>query len=419
MRSFTVRCPECGATLDISGEASAVRCEYCQTVAQIQRRTRWLQRPAPLAQPAPGEPVRPVVLQPRSVAAIVALVTGLMFAGVLAPLALFVGLPALIYFRQAPAAPKGPAVLADVDRDGHLDLVAQLHSSGDNTNYLAAFRTTDGKRLWESPALDDGSYLTQLCVAEDVVLQHRGGSSVRGFALASGALRFAAQLPQRVREVCAGGAPGIARVITIDREAHALSLADGRVSDQGRYVCAQPLRCWGAARSPEHTFDDRPSITLPGMRVAATLTHLASGASVAIGRQAPGAPVPMIAALAPAALQDADPGAQGLFGGVPLAPRWQAQVPERDASSVGSRLDQRQLALDAAAVAVSYEQYGRHRLTVFSLADGRRRFDIELPAEQRSIQTVLLAGDKVLTVSAWGSAAAFDAQRGSRAFTID
>ena len=70
---------------------------------------------------------------------------------------------------------------------------------------------------------------------------------------------------------------------------------------------------------------------------------------------------------------------------------------------------------------MAYELHhdSQHRLTVFALANGKRRYDIALPREQRAISTVLTTPQLVIVTSYWGVIAAFDVESGKKAFTID
>ncbi len=39
MKAISVKCPQCGAALQVTAESDSVTCEYCSTKSVIQRRT--------------------------------------------------------------------------------------------------------------------------------------------------------------------------------------------------------------------------------------------------------------------------------------------------------------------------------------------------------------------------------------------
>src|SRR5580704_5739790 len=80
-------CPECGATLDVKGDAATAMCAYCGKSARLQRRTKLMQRPIKLPPAKPDEPA-PVARAHREWSVVSVLLTMLSVVGPLAVLGL-------------------------------------------------------------------------------------------------------------------------------------------------------------------------------------------------------------------------------------------------------------------------------------------------------------------------------------------
>jgi DNA-directed RNA polymerase subunit RPC12/RpoP len=406
MKAVVVRCPECNATLEAGAEAREVRCSYCGTLATVQRRTRFLQRPAALPPTGGDAPSLPVAVQPVAVAV----------PAIIAGVALLVVLGVIFALARAPK-PGGPMLLADANGDGTEDVVAEVRvrSFSSEVNLVAAFDGRTGKELWRSDELWRGTGL--LCVSGDVVLLSASGPVLRGLGLADGKPRFEVKLEEKVSHLCEGPDPQTVNVITADKRGQPLTLTDGRLGPAGSPRLCRPLRCDQRSAgmfNEEWANRDRRSlrrsIRLPGMVVERVIVQ--GGVTLALGGKSPGTRVPMLASI-----RESEP-RPGDFAGSGPQVLWQATAPAENPLSASSGLDPYEVALDDTLVALSYQGGGGHRLTAFTLADGKRRFDVDLPG-MRDVWSVLIGGGRVYVSSSWGFISAHDAGTGETIFTKD
>jgi len=425
VKSVVVRCPECNAVLEASADSREVRCSYCGTLTVIQRRTGFFQRPEPLPQRPAEAPPAKVATEGRKLGALI--------GGLLFPLALAVGAPVVICTVAMGTRPYGVAVLADVNGDGTEDVVSLVKSQEKHVLRLAAFEGKSGKKLWRSPELRRGTDLLTLCVAGGVALVGDKGASLMGVNLADGKLRFQVRLEEAVKGLCAGESAATVGVLTADEKLRPLTLADGSVGAPFRPLTCAPLRC---DRDGQDQQDGR-SLTPPemgrwktvldGMELDRVLER--AGVTLVLGYKIPGTQVPMIALVQPppapggaAKVRAGDFTAGHGEAGAPEV-RWKTVVPAGDPLAAhAGRPDREMLAVDDKVVAIAYEMSNSdapHHLTVFSLADGQRRFDVALPEKLRNVWAVRLAGGMVYVTSTWGALVALDAETGKRRFLID
>jgi DNA-directed RNA polymerase subunit RPC12/RpoP len=416
MKSVVVKCPECNAALEASAETREVRCSYCNTLVVIQRRTMFLQRPAPIpARPPEAPPVRIATEEVRR-GRIAGIVFGTIFG--LVPL---VGVPlAMIVKCNLGGTPWGGAIALE----GGEQFIAVFKTREKEVITFAAFDARTGKRRWRSPELRRGSELQGvLCAVEDVVIGGDRGPGLSAVNLADGKLRWRARLDEAVTGLCAGSDRTHVRVATADKKLHTLSLADGGV--QPAAGSCEPLGCTrDRGQHIDHKVQQRWESALEGgMRLDRSVP--AGDEHLVLGHKQPGTRVPMIALLrdTAAASPKLRPGDYtGGHGEGKVEVRWKAAVPSGDplAANDGAP-DAWHLAFDRERVAVTYElrAESKHRLTLFSRADGRRRFDVALPKAMRAVETVLLLPRAVVVASTWGVIAAYDPESGKELYTID
>jgi hypothetical protein len=417
-----VKCPECNAALEATAETQEVRCAYCGTLAQIQRRTRFLQRPAPLPPRPPEAPAAKVATEGRSLS------VGVM-VGVLVPVVFFVGLPVLLCNLDW-TTPYGVTVLADVDGDGADDLVSVMRERESEAMHLAAFDGQSGKLLWRSDEIRQGTSLGILCAAKGVVIESDKGASLNGINLADGELRWHVRLDEAVERLCAGDDASTVRVVRKDKRAHLISLSDGALRPASAAGTCGPLRCdrpFGRrGRDLHHREQQRWQAALPGMKVEKVVEWGAT--TLALGHKTPGSSVPMIASVRPprrpgkvARARSGDfTGGHGQAGAPEVL--WRTVVPATTPLSVkGGTPRPKDVAVSDKAVAVVYElsDHSVNRLSVFSLADGRRRFEAQLPEAMRGTWRLLLTGQRVIVTSTWGITVALDVESGEEAYVID
>jgi outer membrane protein assembly factor BamB/DNA-directed RNA polymerase subunit RPC12/RpoP len=239
VKAILVTCPHCGARVQVTGTSDTVRCEYCGTVALVQRRTRVLERVLPPPPRPPDKKPMPVAVQRRTGMSFVALF------GALLPMLIGAGVT-LYTSREAQRAVQaipgiGPALVpADAPEWQGTDAVIVL-ANGDIVGRSRRVRQRDevrvmridgatGKLRWESPPLGTYSdtYQGKLAVSDpELVLFASSRAELRAFALASGKELWKAQLPERVAQLCQTH-PDVIDVVTTDGVQHPLLRATGK-----------------------------------------------------------------------------------------------------------------------------------------------------------------------------------------------
>ncbi len=426
-----MRCPNCGASLDVDDHATSVTCQYCGTSSRVQPRSRIFQVPRPLP-PETGAP-RPVARQQvnRSL--------------VLLPLVMTVGIGGLVAFTTMRAIKQVPIpglggiggargadtwstavpLVVDVDGDGHDDLVGLTRNvlDGDRAQ-LAAFRGSDGRALWTGARIGTYSDTIQAVVfaAGGLVVLATPSGELKAFDRATGAPRWTVPLGERVEQVCDDGEAGALQLGTADERWHRVNVADGSrverkppvvLDRHGRDKRLQPL-AWVNAELPPGVCLPLPTSAteVPGLATADFWSRLppveglnvrrmarrGAGPVVVVGQKQPGTPVPTMAVVDGKAV------------------RWKAVIPEVD--PLNARFDDKHLTVgDDAAFAV-YEGKDGPRLTGFALADGRRLWDRALTKRSSLVVTGVVMVDGKVVVSAWGNLQAFDAATGAPAYMV-
>lgn len=416
MKSVVVKCPECNAALEASADTREVRCSYCNTLVVIQRRTMFLQRPAPLPPRPPEAPPVRVATEQRHAAPVIGLV------------ATILGLIALPAIAIAQCASGGTPWGKAIALEGGEHFVALLKTREKEILSLAAYDARTGKRRWRSDELRRGTELLgALCAVEDVVIDGDRGPGLTAVNLADGKIRWRARLEEAVSGLCAGPDRTHLVVATADKKLHTLSLKDGGVQPAAAGGC-EPLACAsrGRRRHIDHKVQSRWEAALEsgGMRLEGSLP--AGDAILVLGHKQPGTRVPMIALLRDTPTAGAAKPRGGDFTGGhgegKVEVLWKTSIPAGDplAASDGAP-DAERVAIDKDRVAVAYElrDDSKHRLALFARADGRRLLDVALPKAMRAVWTVLLLPRAVVVTSTWGVIAAYDPESGKELYTID
>ena len=257
------------------------------------------------------------------------------------------------------------------------------------------------------------------------------GPALDGINLADGELRWQVRLDEAAERLCSTDDPATVLVVRSDKQAHLLSLADGGLRPAAATSSCRQLPCdppfdFRASRL-EHNEEERWQTALPGMDVEEVLRE--SGITLVLGYKTPGSAVPMIARVeppSPAPLHAVKAGSGDFAGGHGQsgAPKvlWKTLVPAQNPLEYRPRNPRsNEIGVGFKSLAVAYESNNRenNRLTLFSLADGKRRFDVKLPKIQRGISSVLLTPRLVIVSSNYGMIAAFDVKSGEEVYTID
>jgi len=467
VRATTIKCPECGAAVNAPADADVATCEYCGTAAQIQRRSTILQRPMPLRARAPGAPQLPVATSTKAIGAIGCTI---IFLGILAGFAVPIVLAVRSCSQESDrkAALRSPkwsgqsrAVHLDLNGDGVEDIIGRVRRLKPKDELMvAAFDGTNGKRLWVSESLGLRADVARgpMAVTGGTVIVGDGGAGVLALNTADGVVKWRIRLNEVVDSICAGSEQGTALLQTKDKQLHPVAVADGALqSAVDGLPCAALPNDGPRADSDERiayrwSNENRDLVVMrriEGFFSDTALHHVPSGVTIALGFKQPGTRVPMIASyswpaeagdeLDPRAIREQmiaekDPARErelyqlyrkareqqsGRGDRAPVV-AWTAVVPGVDPLSVSAHpLTAEQVDLNGVEVVVAYELRETHhfRLTAFSTADGKRKWDIELPGD-RPFSAVAVSPTHAM-VSRWDGLYVFDLATGKRAYTID
>ena len=212
MKVVVPNCPRCGAPLVITPEQSQVTCTYCELVSMVERDNVPLSRQnaqAPTVYVSKPS-LKPIYLTCASIG--LSLLIGGIFALVAnsrsttnvnvqpasSPTAESAGKPAPFYFYDRP-------MLADVNRDGHVDVVGMCLQPGNDTRkFIGAFDGKTGVRLWATETLTNDqqdSYAIRAVVG-DKVISIDGLGKVQAYDLVSGNPAWASLISDRAKRIC-------------------------------------------------------------------------------------------------------------------------------------------------------------------------------------------------------------------------
>jgi len=358
-----VKCPNCGAVLSIVSDSDRVTCTFCDVTSFVNRDAR---APKSLVHPT-GAPIVHVRSRSGSGAVIAICVSlGVLIVGaVFAANVLQHGIGGL---RQA--ALIGNSVLVDANGDGSDDVVVRGIYIGDEVMHLRAFDGSSGKNLWISEPLLKASEPEVIAAAPGVVLAISEALAV-GLDAQTGKPRFRAGLPERVEAVCKQAENTV--LLTKDDKFYSINTASGSLTAAGAVdgkSSREPYpRCFAApsdhsgARGTtmrELRSDDLRRVE--GMRVETILEFAGAPPYLMLGERAVGSRVPMVGArTADRVLWKSDAPAMEPLGAVEGTPK---------AASIAN-----------GRAYVAYVRVGERAIRVasFTLADGQRQWESELP----------------------------------------
>lgn len=397
MKAIVVTCPNCGARLQVSDASSTVRCEYCETHAQIQRRTMFTR--APLPPQMPTMPRMPVAVQRGpNIGVMIGVGTGVTMA---------LGMVLAIFLVKLPSRPsasqraawragaqedigkgnwQGAApILVDVTGDGVPDIFGRSRrvTPKDQIRAILIDGAT-GKPRWESDVLGTyiDTYQSPLALAGDLALFAAQNGEVRAIEMASGKSRWSVKLPDRTERFCATasdvvavGVDGVERPLqratgqagSAEAVAEAASPApvEAKVPSRAKRRKAPPAKPRACASVPDDRLVERGFIpTSSGVNarydLASAQIYEGPGGRVVSGGRARGTTVPTIVRI--------DAAGDALWRvEVPPDPLAAYAAPAR--AVVGDR------EVCAGYMLTAQSREAAH-LTCFELADGKRRWDI-------------------------------------------
>lgn len=382
----TVKCPECGARLDIAGDAETARCAYCNTVSRVQRRTPILQLPKRLPERHSNAP-KPIAREVRTRGGKIAL-AAVLLVGIGAPLVAIGAVVARSIGLFDSTYWEGHAVIADVDGDGISDFIGLDRNVHKDRMRLAAFSGKDGHRLWHSDWLGTYTdvYQDHLDLQGDVVLAADTLAHITAFDLKTGAQRWKITTPEVVDHFCITGDRERDLVLTKDKVVWWLSASDGKL-ERASVECRH-----GTRPAP-------PDLQSPRLVNAhADEIYPRTGGNIGLGFKQPGTRIPIVCVFA-------DDGTVA----------WQSDVPGNDTLKITSR--PAGFAWSAKEIAFVYERsHKSYELTVFDLATGARRY--EVPVAKMNVAESVILTKSAVAVSGWGVLDVHDLATGEQLFTI-
>lgn len=427
-----LKCPECGARINVLPHHRAATCEYCGTRTLVQLRDGVLHRPVPppanISFDLKSLPVATQVVSPRWVFFFILITVGL-------PLGLggFGGYMACRQARRArnrvaAARPHGmhrnrwynhwaKPMIVDVNGDGSDDIIGRVLYSHKAPNMaFVAIDGKTGKRIWQTKQhnMQDLNQ-SATAVVDGVWLFADSVGTLRAFGLGGAKQRWKASMGERVTIICGATETGFALVKLKNKQVRKVNLMDGGV---GKLSSNPPCRAvphsernappFGFRRANKHTHDGGMKVSkLPNMSVREVLVRDRDGLMLALGNRQPGTRVPMLARFSlqidPRKLHRPERPKRGNmawreFGQVMRAYRqkdrefrqavrnntgvvtWNADIPGPRALQASTSTPET-VGVAPSAVIVAYKMNKTYviRVAAFALADGKRLWDVALP----------------------------------------
>jgi len=391
-----VKCPECNARLDVSGDAATATCSYCGTVARIQRRTQVLQMRVPMPPPQRHEPAR-IARQVRSPGNKLALALTLVL-GIgpgLAIAVFFIGRSFGVFHSTHW---NSHMLVTDIDGDGVDDFVGFDRDLARDRMQLMAVSGKDGHVLWRSSPLGNYTNVYQDWITRvgDAVLVVDKLAHIAGYDAKTGAKRWQVEAAEVIDTTCAGDT-GHALLHAKNGAIYAVSLADGRLAP-----ASGECRPKGGAGSKMRGAQvaGGPALVIDGMAADEAYSR-GTGPRIALGHRAAGTTVPMIAAV--------DDSGNVL---------WKSDIPGH--APLGTSSLELKGALGDDDVAVTYERDHLQtiELAVFDRATGARRFEIVVPQHRGNVLDAIAITNAGVAVSMWGRLQVFEVATGKRSWEI-
>ena len=403
LEATRVKCPECGATVHASEGATVLKCEYCGVESRVQRRTQYFQIPVRMEAPTAEHPQRvAVAVRTRVWPLVLILVTSI---GIPITIPILIAVSKAKHWGDGITWDGNTALVADVDGDGIEDAIGLARYIQQDKLTIVALSGKDGHTLWETPSLGNytNNYRQRISLANGTLLRHDTDqhAHVEAYDLKTGKKKWEATTSEVVQDICPGTSQADALLLTKDKKAWKLGIADGSLAPTtgpAKNECA-PFPNDDHSTINRH-WDRRA--TIEGMsidRIVGDTTPL-----VAIGTKSPGTSVPMIAAL---------DGADTVI--------WKSEIPGHDALQSNHRAPEYS-SVSETDIALVYERESHKapELTVFDRATGRRRFEVQLAKSGRSSNWVhsVAVGKSAAFVGIDGNLQAFELATGKRLFLV-
>lgn len=451
-QAIAVRCPHCGASLQVDPRADSATCAYCGTTSLLRGKPTAAPGGAPVIVVRPGGGFGMVIFA-VVVAVVVMAVLALTFTSSrpsppVAAVAVQEAAPIQVAVASEPPAPaiddaprreverletgRRP-LLADVDGDGLDDVIAlaTLHEGARRWDAFVAFSGATGEQLWQVAVPEDARG-TFAAVAHGRLLLLGGAGQVSAHDLATGQQQWSTALGDRGLRLCAATEPDAVLVPTADARVLQLDIKTGKQSPTKPSAACAPLPGDQdlADDDPRDRTDTRAPPGVVGVRCGSVRVMGSQNFTVpdACRKRAQVDPDRLGGLVAHALWQTPqgwlilgvrDPGTH-----TPLLARmqdralaWKTDVPDGNpllADEGGP--SPVTLAGDLVVAGYTLQKDSRHFIGAFALSDGARRWHIEAPGGKR-VDRAAAAG-KQLLLYAGGSIFVLDVTTGALLRTI-
>lgn len=396
VQATTVKCPECGARLEVADGSSSTTCTYCGTQSRVQRRTQVFQLPVRLAPPTRNEPIR-VAREVRSGSG--GLIGGLIVLAIIGGIVALILKKANVFGTEISWDGAVP-VVADVNGDGVEDFVGWDRNVQKDTMKLTAFSGKNGSIVWQTGSLGkyNDVYQDGLFYAGGAILVWDQAAHLQAFDAKGGAKRWRVDTSEIVKGACSAGDQVI--VQTADGKQWTVAMANGALAAAQTASCEPDTSPWhdvtGGRKIRER------EVEIDGMHVDSVIQS-GAGPLIAAGYRYPGTGVPMVAAVSP--------------DGKLL---WKMDVPGHDPLKADTG-EPKAVGISDKEVAVAYQMNDHNTpafVTVFDRATGTRRFDVQVAKTFMNVLSSVTITKQAVAVSLWGSLQTFDPTTGKRLFVI-
>ncbi len=453
MRAISIKCPNCGGSLEAPETAQKVVCSYCGTHSRIQHRTRILERKIQLPPPPPQERHMPVAKQrhgtrwvfglssllPLAIAA-GSSIYAMKSSGELAKIGEAISQardaiqPASASAAVGRPAGSGSLLLHDVNGDAAPDIILQVRYVSDKDRYrLAAYDGLSGERLWESKPFGNHSDALdgKTGLLGDFLVQSDSRGNMSAFSASTGGSLWKISMGEKLDEMCGIDDAHLALGLR-DKNWKSLQLSDGALTAlDGRPSGCRELSEYKKRGHPEEIFASSsrklrvPKLKIDGFKARDSLELAdAPGRHLLLGHKMPGTRVPMIALIHDSQLDQSDDEGSGSSrrkpsrGKVKLVLDWSSELPALDPLRVRQGAPEL-VAMNSLFVAAVYEpDEGPAHLVCFAREGGTRLWDKPVPGNRSPVLSAIDIASARVYISQWGRIDAFDAGDGQLVFTL-
>jgi len=301
------------------------------------------------------------------------------------------------------------ALFRDINGDGVEDVILQTWlPSKDRRMFVVALSGVDGGRLWttEPITLARGNQSRMLGLAERYALVSNDAGDVFAFNLSDGSTAWRMRFEEQTLRFCKDDDDDDHVVVELEDDRRVrMSLVTGGMSESGRTSCDVVEHDDASKWSPSRQFVTELDRRRKSGEMTIVEEAVYGGARVGFGYKTLGNHTLMLEV------------SQGSF---PSSTKWQVAVPkdhplEAEEYERGSQ----SFAAGRAIVAATYEVASGPRkicrMTAFSLEEGKRLWDVEIPRSRRyslNCNEVISMSPKLIVIVSGADLVAFDVETG-------